>query len=408
MKILKRLALCCLVAGTVLTLGTSCHSEQEHAHEHEHEVEADHDHDHDHEGEHDGDHDADAGHDEHEHEAGVIVMEPDKAQAAGVKTSTVTHARFSDVIVTSGKITAASCDETTVAATTTGIVSLSQHISEGMAIARGTTLFYVASDRLQDGDQAQRARIAYLAAKRDYDKAKPLLDEHLITEREFNAIKADYETARVAYEAVSGNTTARGVTVKANASGYVSQCLVKDGDFVEVGDALMTITKNQHLFLRAEVPVRYYSQLGKITTAKFRTQYSDAVIDLKTMNGRLLSSGKSATATSSYVPVTFQFDNNGTVFPGAYAEVYLITGTRDGVLSVPTTALTEEQGVYYVYIKVSDHGYRKQEVTLGATDGENTEVVAGLKGGENVVTQGAINVKLAGASAAIPSHSHSH
>lgn len=385
------------MAMAVMPLTGCGHHHDEHEHEHEHEhaegIHEDDEHEHEH---------------EHEHAPGTIIMEPEKAKAAGVETATVRRGNFNDVIQASGKITAASCDETTIVATTTGIVTHAQHISEGMPIGRGTTLFYVASDKLQDGDQAKRARIAYLAAKRDYDKAKPLLDEHLITDREFSSIKADYETARVAYEALSSNTTARGVTVKASVGGYVSQCMVKDGDFVEIGTPLMTITKNQHLYLRAEVPVRYFSSLGKIQSAKFRTQFSNAIIDIKQMNGRLMSSGKSAEVTTSYVPVTFQFDNNGTVIPGAYAEVYLITGIREGVISVPTTALTEEQGVYYVYCKVDDHAYRKQEVTLGATDGENTEILTGLNGGESVVIKGAINVKLAGASNAIPAHTHNH
>lgn len=360
-----------------------------------------------HHDEHDHDHDAEE-HEEHEHTPGTIIMEPEKAEAAGVKTATVTQGPFNDVIQTSGKILAASCDETTIVATTAGVVTHAQHISEGMPIARGTTLFYVASDKLQDGDQAKRARIAFLAAKRDYDRALPLVEEHLITDREFSSIKADYETARVAYEAVSSNTTARGVTVKASVNGYVSQCFVTDGDFVEVGAPLMAITKNQHLYLRAEVPVRYYSSLGKISSAKFRTQYSNELMDIKQMNGRLMSSGKSVETTTSYVPVTFQFDNKGDVVPGAYAEVFLITGTRMGVISVPSSALTEEQGIYYVYCKTGEHSYRKQEVTLGATDGEHTEITSGLNGGESVVVQGAINVKLAGASNAIPAHTHNH
>lgn len=384
-SIIARAAVCATLALAYMPLA-GCHHD-DHGHDHDHEVEAE---------------------EHHEHAPGTIIMEPEKAEAAGVKTSTVTRDSFNDVIEVSGSIQAASCDETSIVATTAGIVTHAQHISEGMAIAGGTTLFYVASDKLQDGDQAKRARIAYLAAKRDYERAKPLLDDHLITDREFSSIKADYETARVAYEAVSSNTTARGVTVKASVGGYVKECLVNDGDFVNVGDPLMTITKNQHLYLRAEVPVRYYGSLSLITSAKFRTQYSNTVVDIKELGGHLMSSGKSAVSTTSYVPVTFQFDNNGAVVPGSYAEVFLITGKREGVLSVPTTALTEEQGVYYVYVKLDAHSYRKQEVTLGATDGERTEILTGLKGGENVVVQGAINVKLAGASSAIPAHTHNH
>ena len=121
-----------------------------------------------------------------------------------------------------------------------------------------------------------------------------------------------------------------------------------------------------------------------------------------------MSSGKSAVSTASYIPVTFQLDNKGSLVPGSYAEIYLVTGERQGVLSVPTTALTEEQGVYYVYIKKDANHYHKQEVTLGATDGEFTEIISGLNGGEDVVTKGAITVKLAAATGAIPAHNHEH
>lgn len=360
-----------------------------------------------------GDHRHNDGHHEHEHEheahaAGEIILEPEKAKSAGVETRVAEYGTFHDVLQVSGSLVAASCDETTIVATVSGVVDHAQHISEGMAISNGTTVYYIKSDKLQDGDQAQRARIAFLAAKREYDRALPLVKEKIISEKDFSAVRAEYETARLAYEAIGKASSSRGVAVKSPVTGFMKECLIKDGDYVEVGTPLMVVTRNQHLYLRAEVPVRYYSELSKISSAKFRTQYSSEVIDLKSVNGKLMSSGKSAVSTSSYVPVTFQLDNKGDIVPGSYAEVFLITGERDHVLSVLTTALTEEQGVYYVYVKTSDHGYRKQEVQLGATDGEYTEIVSGLKGGENVVVKGAINVRLASATNAIPEHNHNH
>ena len=170
----------------------------------------------------------------------------------------------------------------------------------------------------------------------------------------------------------------------------------------------MVVTRNQHLYLRAEVPIRYYNELGKISTAKFRTQYSDRIIDLKNVHGQLMSSGKSAVSTSSYIPVTFQLDNTGGIVAGAYAEIFLVTGERRGVLSVPATALTEEQGIFYVYIQTDHSHYHKQEVALGATDGEYTEITSGLKGGERIVTKGAVTIKLAATRNAIPAHTHEH
>lgn len=367
---------------------------QRHGHDHEHEGEEMTEHDHDHEG--------------HNHGAGTIELEPEAAKAAGVVVQTVERGTFHDVIQVSGSITAASCDETTIVATVAGVVKHAQHISEGMAIKQGTTVYHISSDKLKDGDQAQRARIGYLAAKREYDRALPLVKEKIISEKDFNVIRTEYESARLAYEAIGKGASAKGVAVASPMTGFIKTCSVKDGDYVEVGTPLMVVTRNQHLYLRAEVPVRYYSELSKIRSAKFRTQYSREVIDISGVNGRLMSSGKSAVSTSSYVPVTFQMDNKGDVVPGSYAEVFLITGERENVLSLPTTALTEEQGVYYVYIQEDEDCYSKREVRLGTTDGELTEITSGLKGGEKVVTKGAIAVKLASASKAIPGHTHNH
>lgn len=379
---------CLLLAATY---GCGAHAGHHHDHDHDHEAVED-----DHEGEH------------HNHAPGTIILEPEKAKAAGVEVSVVERGTFHDVLQTSGSITAASCDETTIVATVPGVVSIAQHVSEGMSISQGTTVYYLASDKLKDGDQAKRLKVAYLAAKREYDRALPLVEDNIITQKEFNVIRTDYENAKLAYEAISQESTGRGIAVKAPVTGFMKECKVKDGDYVEMGTPLMVITKNQHLYLRAEVPVRYYSALSKIRSAKFRTQYSGDVFNIEEMHGQLMSSGKSATSTSSYVPVTFQLDNKGDIVPGSYAEVFLITGERQNILCLPTTALTEEQGLYYVYIQEDEHSYRKQEVRLGATDGEFTEITEGLEGGERVVTKGAINVKLAAASNAIPAHTHNH
>lgn len=385
-----------ILATGLVFLATACTTNHK---QHDHEEHAD-----DHTSLH---HDEEDEH-EHEHAAGTIIMEPEKAKAAGVVVSKVERSTFSDVIQVSGRLMAASCDETTIVATVNGIVKHAQHTSEGMPVKAGTTIYHIKSDKLKDGDEAQRTRINYLAAKREYERARPLVEEKIISERDFNVIKTEYETARLAYEAIGKASSANGVAVTSPVTGFMKSCMVKDGDYVEVGTPLMVVTKNQHLYLRAEVPMRYYSELSKIKSAKFRTQYNNEVIDLKSMNGTLMSSGKSATSATSYIPVTFQLDNKGSIVPGSYAEVFLITGERQNILSLPTTALTEEQGIYYVYIQVDDHSYRKQEVKLGATNGDRTEICSGLKGGEHVVTQGAINVKLASASAAIPAHNHNH
>lgn len=364
-------------------------------------------HDHDHEEETEQ-HAGEAG-DDHDH-GDEIILTPEKARAAGVKVETIKPGTFHGVIHTSGKVLSASCDETTVVATISGRVSYKNHVSEGLKVAGGMQLFSITSAGMQvaDGDPVQRARIDYERAERDYTRARLLIKDKIISEKDLAVAKAEYEAAKLTYTSVQKTRSAGGVVVTAPRGGYVKQCLVAGGDYVEAGQPLAVITQNKHLYLRAEIPEREFKELNKIRCAKFRTSYSDRLYDITDMGGHIQSYGRSAEVNNSYIPVVFEFNNTGDVVQGSYAEIYLITQERENVLTLPLTALTEEQGVHYIYIQVDKEGYRKQEVTLGESDGERVEILSGLKKGDKVVTKGAIQVKLASAANAIPAHNHTH
>ena len=129
---------------------------------------------------------------------------------------------------------------------------------------------------------------------------------------------------------------------------------------------------------------------------------------MEDLNGRLLSFGKTSNENSFFIPVSFEFDNKGEVIPGSFVEVYLLSSELENVISLPRTALTEEQGIFFVYLQLDEEGYKKQEVTLGADNGKSVQILTGVKAGDRVVTEGAYQVRLASASNAIPAHSHEH
>lgn len=340
----------------------------------------------------------------HEH-ANLIELDQKKAQAAGVVVREISPTAFHGVLKVSGKVLPASGSEKTVVATVAGIVSMVHPLTEGMAVGKGTSVFRISSDQLPEGDVAQRARIAYETALADYKRKKDLVADKIVTQKEYLDAKANMERAALAYKAL-GRSNSSGVAVVAQMSGFIKECLVKQGDYVDVGQPLMTISQNKHLYLRAEVPESSYGMLSQITSANFKTSYSQQVYQLSSMGGKLLTYGKASSMESAFIPVTFEFDNRNGVVPGAFAEIYLLTTQRPNVLSVPISAITEEQGVYFIYIQEEATHYRKQEVKLGESDGTRVEILSGLKSGEKVVIQGAIHVKLAASTMEIPGHSH--
>ena len=344
----------------------------------------------------------------HAAHADEIVLTPEKAQAAGVQVEEVQPAAFRSVSPTSGQVLAAQGDEATVVAAVSGVVNFTRSLIEGTQVSAGMALLTVSSQHIQEGDPVKRARIAYETAKSEYERAAKLVDKQIVSQKDFNQLKENYENARIAYEALSPSKDGKGVAVKSPIGGYVKSCLVKEGDYVTVGQPLLTVTQTRRLQLKAEVSERYYAGLKSIVSANFTTTYDDKVYRLDDLKGRLLSYGKSSGDASYYIPVTFEFDNRGDVIPGSFVEVYLLSEERQGVIGLPVSAITEEQGLNFVYLQVDAECYKKQEVKLGMNDGCRVEVLSGLKGGEKVVTVGAMHVKLAAAGNTIPGHTHNH
>lgn len=347
--------------------------------------------------------------DGHAHAEGEIIFTPEQAKAAGVVTETIHPAPFADAVKVGGTLEAPAGSETTVAATAAGLVSLAPAVrAEGMHVGSGATVARISAQGLPDGDPVDRARVAYETAREAYERGARLVGERIISQSQFEALRGQYEQARLAYEAQAADHSAGGVAVKAPAAGYVKQLLVRPGDYVAVGQPLVVLTSTRRLRLRAEVPERHLHRLASVRTARFLTPYDGRTYALDSLGGRLAARGR-ATGGSPYVPVTFEFDNRGSFVAGTAVEVWLVGAARPGVLSVPRTALTEEQGLYYVYIKTSDHTYRKQEVTPAADNGHRVAIASGLHGGEEVVAEGAVAVKLAALSGAVPEgHNHQH
>ena len=364
-----------------------------------------HAHDHEHEGH---DHEAEIHAEEKTAHSDEIVLTPEKAKAAGVEAEVIHPGAFREVIQAGGQILSAQGQEATVVAASSGVVSFSRKIAEGIEVGQGSELLSVSAEHIQEGDPVRKAKVAYEKAKEEYERAEKLVGSQIVSQKEFAALHEAYQKARLTYEALLPSKSGKGVAVKAPIGGFVKNCLVKEGDYVTVGQPLMTVTQMRRLVLKADVSERYYAQLPRIVSANFKTPYNNTVYSLENLGGKVLSFGKSSGDTSYYVPVTFEFDNRGDMVPGAFVEVFLLSGERQGVISLPESALTEEQGLYFVYLKLDDECYKKQEVQLGTSNGERVEILSGLKDGDTVVTRGAIHVKLAAASNAIPAHSHNH
>lgn len=407
--------------------GAHDHAGHEHTHTAGHE---DHDHEHgedghDHDGHtHDGEahnHDEDHDHDGHSHgpagdthEDGDhkgITFNPVMAEKLGFEMSKAVTKPIREVVRTSGQIVPAQGDESVVSASASGIVSFTaRRLADGVAVTKGETLMVITSDDMSSDNYPElyrSAKAAYEKAEGDYKRAEELAADNIVSAKELAAIKADYMQAKAHMETLSRNIAAKGKRIVAPIGGYIASLQVREGEYVASGAPLMTVSRNRRLQLRADVAGRDFAKLGDVSSARFVTPYDGKTHDVSVMGGRLLAGGRS-TDGGFFVPVTFEFDNDGSLIPGSYVDVYLTGSEKRDALTVPVGSLVEEQGAYSVFIKIGPEEFEKIYVKPGVSDGVDVEIVAGLEEGAEVVSKGAYYVKLAGVSSSVPAHSHSH
>ena len=397
--------------GTML-LG-ACHSDHAHdghdhsAEEHNHEAEG-----HDHEAEADGhnheadEHDHDA--DEHAGHSAEITFTEAQAKAAGLRLVTVEPGEFAEVVEVTGRLLPAQGDEATVSATMAGIVSqATKNLADGAAVRQGQQLFVINASAMADGNPAAAARAELEAARKALARAEQLAAEKLLPQRELDEARSRFRTAEAAARSLGNESRTRAVA--APFTGYVKEVMVRPGDYVQPGQPLATVTQSQRLQLSADLPERHFALLPQIKDATFRLSYEPegTAHCVSEMGGSLVSKGKASSATGFSVPVTFELPNRGRLVSGSFAQVYLQGAIRKGVITVPNEALTEAQGLFFVYVQIHPERYQRQEVTIGATDGRRTEIRSGLTAGQHVVAQGATQVRLAANATVIP-EGHSH
>ena len=232
--------------------------------------------------------------------------------------------------------------------------------------------------------------------------------DNIISQKDFHERKLTYENAKTTFNNIANSYTTGGQQVKSPIKGYIKNILVSEGQYVEVGQPIASVSQNRKLILKAEVAQKYFSKLNSISSANFKTAYDDKIYSTDSLNGKLISYGKNANNNAYYIPVNFEIDNKGEIIPGSFIEIFLKTTVIKDALVIPYSALIEEQGNYYAFVQTSGEGFQKRELELGVNDGIYVQVLSGIKENERVVIKGAYQIKLATMSGKMPAHGHEH
>ncbi|MCF6154696.1 MAG: efflux RND transporter periplasmic adaptor subunit [Candidatus Brocadia sp.] len=227
----------------------------------------------------------------------------------------------------------------------------------------------------------KEAKNNYEKSKIDFEKAKTLVKDHIISQKSFQEIRLRYKNAQTTFNIIEKNYTTDGYKIMLPIQGYIKNVMISEGDHIEIGQPIAVVSQNRKLILKAELPQKYFSKLNSISSANFITAYDNKTHNTDSLNGKLVSYGKSAENNAYYIPVNFEIDNNAGIIPGSFVEAFIKTNIISDALVIPYSALIEEQENFFAYVQTSGEGFQKRELKIGANDGMNVQVLAGIKEG---------------------------
>lgn len=321
----------------------------------------------------------------------------------------IQKSKFDEVIKCSGRIISDSKDEVSVIAPTAGIFSYSdRNIIPGKMVKKGQIIGVISGGVIDNNirNKYSKARAAFEEAEENYARAKELVNDKIISQKQFTATKSLYIKTKSEYDIVSANYSKSGRLVYAPVSGIVSDLNIYGNDGVSGGDKILVIRKDLNYMLKADIPKTYISSFSNIYDANFKTEYSEEVFSVSALGGYRIKSSFTGKMGTAFIPVYFNLPKNEKLITGSFTEVYLKSNSQKDVVTVPIGALMESNGNYYIYVQITGELFEERYVTPGRKDGYRVEILKGLKAGEYVITKGTYKVKQASMSNAVPTHTH--
>lgn len=183
------------------------------------------------------------------------------------------------------------------------------------------------------------------------------------------------------YAPISGVVTSR--------AGQIGQIVASGISNVGGGTAIMTLADLSRIFVLAAVDE---SDIGRVSPGQ-RVEITADAFPGEVFQGNVLRISPKGLEESNVVTFEVKIEvtgpNKDLLKPTMTANVEIITAQRKNALLVPSDAITQENGQSQVLVVQGDRPPQARTVRTGLSNGHQTEIVDGLRAGEQVVIQAA-------------------
>ena len=269
-------------------------------------------------------------------------------------------------------------------------------VKEGDEVTVGTVIA-----KLDDADYKTAyddRKAVFTRTSADYERAKELVKDGFISRVDYDKVESDYKSAKAALRQAELDLSY--AILKAPFSGNVATRYVQNFEEIKAKQPVIALRDLNLLDVKFNIPE---GLVIRLTEAEVDTEATDvpvyAVFDALPDKRYWLSYKEAATradrATQTFeITYTLPAPDELEVLPGMTATVsvdlsrYLNSGS---IFSIPVTSVVADPGLApRVYVIDPDTmTVAARDIEVGMMEGNNIQVLSGLKGGERIVTAGA-------------------
>ncbi|MEO8459208.1 MAG: efflux RND transporter periplasmic adaptor subunit [Dokdonella sp.] len=295
--------------------------------------------------------------------SGCKPKEGDKDKDAAASTVPVEVATASKRDMTasySGTATLEPEAEAQVVAKASGVL-LKLYVEEGMVVKAGQLLAKL-------DDESARLNLAKAEAtlsrlQNDNRRANEMFERKLLSVEQNDKIRFDLESQRAATDIAKLDLSYTSITAPIN--GVISKRMVKQGNYITLNQALFQIDNFDPLLAVLNVPER---ELNTLRDDQVVTMQVDA-IPTKAFAGHIQRISPVVDPASGTFRVTCEFrDETHQLKSGMFGRLEIAYGKHANALTIPRSALIEEDGETAVFLVVPGTSIKPVDGASGSSD----------------------------------------
>ncbi len=274
-------------------------------------------------------------------------------------------------------------EEAAVAARVSGVVT-SIMVEEGDYVEAGQILAQLEVDRLTL--ELKRASANLNKQANDLRRQEKMYEQNLVSSEEYDRIRYQYEAQKAATDLASLNLDY--ATIRAPISGVVAVRYIKEGNLLKQNSPAFHITDLSELHAIIHLPE---SEKAALVVGQLAHVMVDAAE--YPFSGNVLRISPIVDKDSGTVRVTVSLkDKQNVLRPGMFSRVSVIYDTHVQTILVPKESVLTQDDETSVYV-VEEGIAHKRNVSIGFSNANSVEILAGIETSDIIITKGQRNIK---------------